>query len=125
MRGIKLLTAVTLVSELGDISRFQTPPQLMAYAGLVPSEHSSGGAHPSRCRSPKAETPICVACWLKRLGIIDIGPRDTPTLRQRQRGGSFSSLQHSLERAATSAQALLPSDYARENQRPGGRGRRS
>ena len=43
MRGIKLITAATIVSEIGDIGRFQTARQLMAYAGLIPSEHSSGG----------------------------------------------------------------------------------
>lgn len=43
MRGVKLVTAATIVSELGDLRRFQTPRQLMAYAGLIPSEHSSGG----------------------------------------------------------------------------------
>jgi transposase len=42
MRGIKLITAATIVSELGDITRFESPRQLMAYAGMVPSEHSSG-----------------------------------------------------------------------------------
>ncbi len=41
-RGIALLTALTLVCELGDIRRFAHPRQLMAYLGLVPSEHSSG-----------------------------------------------------------------------------------
>ena len=30
------------VAELGDLSRFQNPKELMAYLGLVPSEHSSG-----------------------------------------------------------------------------------
>src|ERR1035438_6847351 len=42
MRGVKLITAATIVSELGDISRFNSPRELMAYAGMVPSEHSSG-----------------------------------------------------------------------------------
>lgn len=42
MRGISLITAVTILAELGDLSRFDTPRQLMAYLGLVPSEHSSG-----------------------------------------------------------------------------------
>ncbi len=41
-RGIGLVTALTLVFELGDIRRFAHPRQLMAYLGLVPSEHSSG-----------------------------------------------------------------------------------
>lgn len=43
LRGISLLTAMTTLAELGDITRFDSPCQLMAYLGLVPSEHSSGG----------------------------------------------------------------------------------
>ncbi len=42
LRGMALVGAATLVAELGDITRFDNPRQLMAYLGLVPSEHSSG-----------------------------------------------------------------------------------
>ena len=42
LRGVKLITAMTVMAELGDITRFDSPPQLMAYLGLVPSEYSSG-----------------------------------------------------------------------------------
>jgi len=42
LRGIAFVSAVTLVSELGDLKRFGSARQLMAYLGLVPSEHSSG-----------------------------------------------------------------------------------
>ncbi len=42
MRGINLVTAMGIVAELGDLSRFSKPTQLMAFLGLVPSEHSSG-----------------------------------------------------------------------------------
>jgi len=35
---------MTVVVELGDLTRFDSPRQLMAYVGLVPSEHSSGGS---------------------------------------------------------------------------------
>lgn len=42
MRGISLITAATLAAELGDFQRFEHPGQVMAYIGLVPSEHSSG-----------------------------------------------------------------------------------
>ncbi len=42
LRGIAQVTAVTIVAELGQVSRFAKPTQLMAYSGLVPSEHSSG-----------------------------------------------------------------------------------
>ena len=42
MRGVAFIVPVTLVAEVGDFSRFANPRQLMAYLGLVPSEHSSG-----------------------------------------------------------------------------------
>lgn len=41
-RGVKILTAMTILTELGDIKRFARPTGLMAFAGLVPSERSSG-----------------------------------------------------------------------------------
>lgn len=43
MRGIQFITAVGMLSELGDLSRFEHPRQLMAWLGITPSEHSSGG----------------------------------------------------------------------------------
>ncbi len=42
LRGVAQLTAVTLVAELGTLSRFPRPRQLMGYSGAVASEHSSG-----------------------------------------------------------------------------------
>jgi transposase len=42
MRGISLIVAATIASELGDLTRFETPGKLMAFLGLIPSEHSSG-----------------------------------------------------------------------------------
>ena len=42
LRGVKTLTAMTLLSEIGDIERFPSPRALMAYFGLVPTERSSG-----------------------------------------------------------------------------------
>lgn len=42
LRGVKLITATTIVAEIGDLRRFANAPQLMAYLGVVPSEYSSG-----------------------------------------------------------------------------------
>ena len=42
LRGVDLITAATIIAELGDLTRFESPRQLMNYLGLVPSEHSSG-----------------------------------------------------------------------------------
>ena len=42
LRGVAQTTAASIVSELGSLSRFQSPRQLMGYSGLVAREHSSG-----------------------------------------------------------------------------------
>lgn len=44
LRGVKEVAAATLVAEVGEFSRFRHPAQLMAYAGLVPREYSSGSS---------------------------------------------------------------------------------
>ena len=44
LRGMALVNAATVIAELGDLTRFANPRQLMAYLGLVPSEHSSGNS---------------------------------------------------------------------------------
>jgi transposase len=41
LRGIDVVSAMTIMAELGDISRFDSPKELMAFLGLVPSEHTS------------------------------------------------------------------------------------
>jgi len=80
-----LTTAVTIVAELGDISRFDRPTQLMAYTGLVPSEHSSGHSRrPGRITktgNSHLRRVIVEAAWhyrhLPRVGVA---------LRRRQAG---------------------------------------
>jgi len=42
LRGINLVTAATVMAEIGDLQRFENPRQLMAYLGLVPGERSTG-----------------------------------------------------------------------------------
>jgi transposase len=42
LRGVSILVAATVVAEVGNFSRFESPRRLMAYLGLNPSEHSSG-----------------------------------------------------------------------------------
>ena len=43
LRGVALVTEVTVVAELGTLSRFESPRQLMGYSGLCSSEYASGG----------------------------------------------------------------------------------
>jgi transposase len=42
LRGVSLITAATSIAELGDLSRFDHPEELMSFLGLVPSEYTSG-----------------------------------------------------------------------------------
>ena len=42
LRGVQFTVAVTTVAELGDLTRFNNPRELMKFLGLIPSEYSSG-----------------------------------------------------------------------------------
>jgi transposase len=42
VRGIDIISATAFLAEIGDLSRFRSPRELMAFLGLVPSEHSTG-----------------------------------------------------------------------------------
>lgn len=44
LRGVQWLVAITVVAELGDLTRFTSPRQLAAFVGLIPSEYSSGAS---------------------------------------------------------------------------------
>src|SRR6266850_111041 len=76
LRGVSFITAVALVAELGDLRRFGHPRELMAYLGLVPSEHSSGpsvrrGAI-TKAGNPHARRLLAEAAWAYQ-GIPRIG----------------------------------------------------
>ena len=42
LRGVSIIVAATMIAETGDLTRFEHPRKLMAYLGLIPSEHTSG-----------------------------------------------------------------------------------
>jgi transposase len=58
LRGVSLITAATLIAEVGDFNRFNNPQQLMSYAGLVPGENSSGSSR-HQGKITKAGNSIC------------------------------------------------------------------
>ena len=66
-RGVSFVTAVGLVTEIGDIRRFDHPRQLMAFLGLVPSEDSSGPSvrrgGMTRAGNPHARRLLAEAAW--------------------------------------------------------------
>lgn len=85
MRGIKVVSATRLAAELGDLRRFTSPRQLMAYAGLIPSEHSSG-SRIVRGRLTKAGNAhvrhvLVQAAWHSRHA-----PSTSAVLKRRQKG---------------------------------------
>ena len=70
MRGVDLITSVAFVAAVGDITRFESPRQLMAYLGLVPSEQSSGGrirrAGITKAGNGEARRMLIEAAWSYR-----------------------------------------------------------
>jgi len=70
LRGMALVSAATVIAELGDITRFANPRQLMAYLGLVPSEHSSGGTRRqggiTKAGNSSARRMLIEAAWSYR-----------------------------------------------------------
>jgi transposase len=85
LRGVGSIVAITLAVEIGEFSRFASPRQLMAYAGLVPMENSSGG-RVSRGRITRAGNSalrhvLGEAAWAYRFA-----PAVGADLRRRQAG---------------------------------------
>ena len=97
MRGIGVITATTLVAELGDMSRFNDPRQLMSYAGLTPTENSSGGrvrrGRISRAGNAHVRFVLGEMAW-HHTSPLKIGKK-----LQRQRKGQPQSIIELVERA--------------------------
>ncbi len=76
LRGVSFITAAALIAELGDLTRFGHPRELMAYLGLVPSEHSSGPCVRrggiTKAGNPHVRRLLAEAAWAYQ-GIPRIG----------------------------------------------------
>ena len=70
LRGVNTTIAATVVAEIGDITRFESPRQLMSWLGLVPSEHSSGNTvrrgRLTKAGNALARTMLVEAGWSYR-----------------------------------------------------------
>ena len=106
-RGVSVVVAVTLLSELGDLSRFQRPSQLMAHLGLVPSEHSSGESTKrggiTKTGNRHARRVLVEAAWAYRMPA-----RVSGLLLKRQQG-----VPEQVCRIAWNAQLRLCTRYRR------------
>lgn len=79
LRGIRTLTAMVLLAELGDLRRFEHPRQLMAYVGLVSSEHSSGESKKrgsiTKTGNAHVRRVLVESAWSYRHGRTTVSPR--------------------------------------------------
>ena len=70
LRGVQWLVAITVVAELGDLTRFDSPRQLAAFVGLIPSEYSSGTARRqggiTKAGNGRARRALIEAAWAYR-----------------------------------------------------------
>ena len=70
LRGVQWLVALTVVAELGDLTRFDNPRQLAAFVGLTPSEYSSGASRRqggiTKTGNPRARRVLVEGAWAYR-----------------------------------------------------------
>ncbi len=106
-RGISLISAVTLVAEVGDFRRFATAPAFMSFTGLVPSEYSSGKERQqgaiTRCGNAHLRRVLVESAWAYRYL-----PSVTNQLRARLRLASDE-----VQRTSWRAQHRLCNRYRR------------
>lgn len=83
LRGVQVLTAMTLVAEVGDFGRFDDPRSLMNFFGLTSSEHSSGDTRVqggiTKCGNAHCRRVLTEAAWQYRLR-----PKVSEAMQKRQ-----------------------------------------
>ena len=107
LRGIQTVSAATLVAEVGPLSRFARPKQLMGYSGMVSSENSTGtsvrrGAI-TKTGNAHVRRILGEAAW-----AYQYRPAMSPELKKRQEG-----LSEEVKEIAWKAQHRLCSRYRR------------
>jgi transposase len=87
LRGVDVIHAMTLMAELGDLSRFENPTQLMGFLGLTPSEDSTG---PRRRQGniTKSGNEAARRALIEAAHQYRQPPRLSPPLQKRQHGQS-------------------------------------
>jgi transposase len=85
LRGVQLVSAVILAAEIGDFARFASAPALMAYLGLVPSEHSSGSTK-SRGRITRTGNGHVRRILVESAWSYRFGARMSSHIRKRNEG---------------------------------------
>lgn len=92
IRGIDTHTAMGLIAEVGDFSRFERAEQFMAFLGLVPSERSSGERQ-SRGSISKAGNTHARRLLIESAWHASLRPKVSYELARRQRGQDAATLE--------------------------------
>ena len=107
LRGVSFLVAITFVAEVGDVRRFATPQQLMAFLGLVPSERTTGDTvrrgSITKTGNHRARRVLIEGAWTYRFSA-----RVGETLR-----GRLKDLPLNIRNIAWKAQVRLCARYRR------------
>jgi transposase len=107
LRGISIISAVTLAAEVADFARFPAASQFMSYTGLVPSEHSSGEGRRqgpiTRCGNTHVRRTLVEAAW-----AYHWAPKISRTIRKR-----YERASPEVQRIALRAQHRLCGRYRR------------
>jgi transposase len=107
MRGVQLITAVTVAAEIGDLKRFHKAGQLMSFVGAVPSERSSGDSRRqgriTKTGNAHVRRVLVEAAWTYRHR-----PRLSDAIRKRNEG-----LSPQVQAIAWKAQVRLNERYRR------------
>lgn len=107
LRGVAEISAVTIASELGNVSRFQSARQLMGYSGAVPRENSSG-TRTQRGSITKTGNAHLRRIMLEAAWSYRLRPGIGPELRKRQQG-----VPEEIKEIAWKAQLRLSKRFAR------------
>lgn len=85
LRGVQFKVAVGLIAEIGEVARFASAPQLMAWLGMTPSEYSTGERRRqgsiTKCGNANARRLLVEAAWAYRYP-----PKISPSIQQRHAG---------------------------------------
>ena len=105
LKGVSLVVAATVIAEIGDLSRFDNPRELMAFLGLIPTQHSSGDniklGRITKTGNGHARRMLVQAAWSYRLPA-----RISRRLRDRQ-----EKLPEKIWKIAWKAQVRLCTRY--------------
>lgn len=83
LRGVNVLTAMILVAEAGDLTRFDSPVQLMSYLGLTSCEESTGDKR-WQGGITKCGNGACRRALIEAAQHYRLAPRVSVGLQQRQ-----------------------------------------